>query len=273
MHPLGSELAVARPLAETAGRLILEVFAGEFDVEHKPFEGPVTIADRRADELIRNRLAREFPDDAILSEETPDDVSRLHRRRLWLVDPLDGTRQFVARLPEFAVMIGLAIDGHAALGVVHLPAERLTCAGIVGVGAWSWRDDGPAQVLTLPALGGAAPRRAAVSRHHAGGRVERIIDRLAAVAVPSGSVGRKAALVALGAVDLYVTLGERSQHWDACAPEALVRAAGGFFGTSRGETITYNTAATRNRDGLVACRAGLRTEVLDAIRLVVGERG
>lgn len=260
------ELDLALALARRAGDEILHVYASDFEVEHKPDEGPVTIADRRADKLIRDGIQAAFPDDALLSEETPDDSARLTHRRLWLVDPLDGTRQFVARLPEFAVMIGLAIEGIPRLGVVHMPHESLTCYGVVGVGAWEINAQGSRRELSLASSQpGERPLTAAVSRLNAESRTHRVIERLGASPIRSGSVGRKAALVASGHADFYLTLGGQSQHWDACAPDALLRAAGGFFGTASGAAIAYNTPRIRNSDGLMACRFELLPRLLAEI--------
>jgi 3'(2'), 5'-bisphosphate nucleotidase len=263
------ELELAIGLAHAAGGRILEIYRGAFEVVDKADgQGPVTRADHEADELIRRGIAAAFPDDAILSEETPDDLSRLGRTRLWLVDPLDGTRQFVERIDEFAVMIGLALEGEAVLGVVHLPAERLTFAGTVPGGAFELRGgtNGERRTLELPAW---APERSrpviAISRFNASTRTQRVAKRLGPGRVlTSGSVGRKAMLVASGRADVYVSLGRRSRHWDACAPDAIVRAAGGHFGDATGRKMRYNTPDTRNDDGLIACRRGLEPALLRA---------
>ncbi|MFN7966137.1 MAG: 3'(2'),5'-bisphosphate nucleotidase CysQ [Acidobacteriota bacterium] len=272
MFNLDRELELALALSRIAGDEVLRIYAGDFDVEHKQGEGPVTIADRRADQIIRDGIHATFPQDAVLSEETPDDTARLSQRRLWLVDPLDGTRQFVARLPEFAVMIGLAVEGVPRLGVVHMPVESLTCYGVVGSGAWQLTADGSRRELSL--LGPRSselPLQAAVSRLNAESRTHRVIERLGAHPVRSGSVGRKAALVATGEADFYLTLGGQSQHWDACAPDALLRAAGGFFGTASGEVIAYNTPLIRNTDGLIACRPELLSRLVPEIARVRAE--
>lgn len=227
----------------------------------------MTEADRFADNLIRERLHEAFPTDAILSEEFPDDLSRLAHERLWLVDPLDGTRQFVERIPEFAVMIGLAVRGEPRLGVVHLPAERLTYAAAVSDGAFEQRGDEAWRRLELPPWDGSTTGPVVtVSRFNATSRTRLAAEQLGArQVVVSGSVGRKAVLVASGRADAYLSLGRRSRHWDACAPEAIIRAAGGFFGQTTGERIAYNIENTRNERGLAACRPGLEERLVSAI--------
>ncbi|MCU0222972.1 MAG: 3'(2'),5'-bisphosphate nucleotidase CysQ [Acidobacteria bacterium] len=268
------ELEVAVELARRAGDEILRVFGTAFPVEHKPGdEGPVTEADRAADRLIREGLAEAFPRDAILSEETPDDLDRLGAERLWLVDPLDGTRQFVEAVPEFAVMIGLAVRGHPVLGVIHLPPERRTVFGAEGHGVelldlQGWHRLGP---LPEGIPGGRGPV-VTLSRSHAGSRTRAVARRLGASRiVASGSVGRKVMLVLTGEAEVYVTLGRRSRHWDACAPDALMRLAGGAFSDVRGRPMSYNTEGTTNRSGLLAARRALFAPTVAAIAEVIPE--
>ncbi|MCU0229815.1 MAG: 3'(2'),5'-bisphosphate nucleotidase CysQ [Acidobacteria bacterium] len=268
------ELELAVELARSAGAEIQRVFGTDFAVEFKPGdEGPVTEADRLADRLIRDGLAAAFPADAILSEETPDDLTRLGAERLWLVDPLDGTRQFVEAVPEFAVMIGLAVRGRPVLGVIHLPAEQRTVFGAEGEGIELLDRDGWRPLAPLPE--GTEPARGPVvtlSRSHAGSRTREIARRLGASRViASGSVGRKVTLVLTGEADLYVTLGRRSRHWDACAPDALMRLAGGVFSDVRGREMSYNTEGTTNRSGLLAARRALLAPTVQAIATVIPE--
>lgn len=268
---MNRELQVAIDLARRAGEAILAVYEGDFAVDHKGGgAGPVTVADRNADALIRAGLDASFPADALLSEESPDDLVRLRSERVWIVDPLDGTRQFVDRVGEFAVMIGLAVGGRPVLGVVHLPCEEVTYAGAEGDGAFEIDAEGVARALTLEPLP-AADLTVAVSRSHYGGRTRRVVEALApAHLVVSGSVGRKAALVATGRADVYLTLSGHSRHWDACAPDAMLRAAGGAFRDCRGRSLAYNTECTRNAAGLLACRIGLLDNVVAAVDAVIG---
>ncbi len=273
---MSRELEVAVELARRAGDEILKVQAEQFPVDYKPGgEGPVTIADRRADRLIRDGLAAAFPADGLLSEESPDDLRRLARSRVWIVDPLDGTRQFVQRGTEFAVLIGLAVEGRAVLGVVHLPAEGLTYAAAEGEGAAAIPLVGRARRLALgPSPPAGAGLTAVVSREHYGRKTQQAVSLLHPVRVLlSGSVGRKASLVASGQADIYLTAGGRSRHWDACASEALVREAGGVFRDARGRQLIYNTEQTRNSSGLLACRRGLLDAVVAAVEAVLAAKG
>ncbi len=264
---MNNELELALGLAREAGEWIVDVYRHGFTVEHKGSDGPVTEADRGADRLIVAGLRREFPADAILSEESPDDLSRLEHARLWLVDPLDGTRQFVAGIDEFAVMIGLAVEGQGVLGVVHLPIEDRTVYAARGLGAFELRGGSPPRRLSLPEEAQTDPGPVvALSRMNASSRTLRVAQELGAqLSIPSGSVGRKALLVATGEADAYFSLAGHSRHWDACAPQVIVEEAGGIFTDTRGEPLVYNTEDTRNADGLLACRAGLHRRVIETI--------
>ncbi len=253
--------------------MVLGVYGGSFEVEQKAGgEGPVTRADREADSLVREGLARAFPGDAILSEETPDDLSRLAAERLWLVDPLDGTEEFVRHEGEFAVMVGLAVGGEAVLGVIHLPLEEMTVAALRGEGTFELGPRGERRRLAIRGPVGRGGPVVAISRSHTGPRTRRLVELLRPErVVRSGSVGRKAVLVARGEVDLYVGLGRHSRHWDACAADAIVREAGGFFGDALGRPLRYNTRETRNLAGLLAARREAVPGVVAAVRRALQE--
>lgn len=261
-------------LALEAGEVCRSYFGTALHVDDKPHgAGPVTVADREADGLIRRGLEKAFPGDALLSEEYPDDLRRLGADRLWLVDPLDGTRQFVAGVPEYAVMIGLAVRGTAVLGVVHLPEEGLTYVAAEGEGAWEVRD-GERRPLGIEAWTASRERSdevvVAVSRTTERSPTRRVLECYGRhEAVYSGSVGRKAMLVASGRADIYLSLGSRSEHWDACAADAIVRLAGGVFSDFRGRKIVYNTESTRNASGLLACRKGLDSSIVETVARVL----
>jgi 3'-phosphoadenosine 5'-phosphosulfate (PAPS) 3'-phosphatase len=117
------ELETAISLAREAGRILLEYYQNGAQVHWKGHNDPVTAADHAANEMLVRELHRRFPHDAILSEEIPDDLARLNHDRVWMIDPMDGTKQFIERIDEFAVMIGLAIEGEAKLGCSMLLPE------------------------------------------------------------------------------------------------------------------------------------------------------
>ena len=137
---LNLELQVAVDLARAAGAVLLEHYYGPFLVEQKVNAldelEEVTAADREANELIVSRLQEEFPDDGILAEESTDSEHRLEKDRVWLIDPMDGTKNFIARDGDFAVQIGLAVGGESILGVVYQPTRKALYRAVRGGGAW-----------------------------------------------------------------------------------------------------------------------------------------
>jgi 3'(2'), 5'-bisphosphate nucleotidase len=257
-------------IARRAGEVIREVYATAFTVELKGPGDPVTVADRRANDLICAALAASFPGDAILAEESvpaPDEVARLAaRERVWFVDPLDGTREFADRNGEFAVMIGLAERGRASLGVVLMPVGGEALCGRVGAGAFSEDEGGARRPLAVSPVRRAREATIVVSRSHRPAMLDPLIARLGIPrVVPCGSVGVKVARLALGRADLYVHAGLGAKRWDSCAPEAILAAAGGRFSDLDGVAIDYASADLALKNGIVASNATLHDEVLAAI--------
>jgi 3'(2'), 5'-bisphosphate nucleotidase len=271
---LSHELDVARQLALEAGTILLEVYATEFTVWHKPGGGgPVTDADARANELIVAALHREFPGDAVIAEESVG-AAGAHGPRCWYVDPLDGTREFVDRNGMFAVQIGLSIDGEPAMGVVYAPAlEKL----------YSAHADGPCtlehQGVTRRLHVSQAPERTedlrlVISRSHMSNRTELIRGRLGIRQVAQhGSVGIKCGLLAEGLADVYLHPSGRSYRWDICAPEAILRAAGGVLTDFSGARYRYDGTELENRRGIIACSAGTFSMVLPVAQEVAERAG
>lgn len=243
--PYERELGVALAAAREAASLIAAVYATDFAVDWKGVGDPVTEADRAANARILERLAAAFPDDPVCAEESSlEDSARAAARggRCWFVDPLDGTREFVSRNGEFCVMVGLAVEGRAALGVLVAPAWGRTFVGVVGDGAWELTADGTRRPLRAPVRHEAAGATLMTSRSHPHPRVTAVAERLALRPRVCGSVGLKVASVAAGEADAYVHLGAGPKLWDGCAPEAIARAAGAVVTDESGAAIRYDTA-------------------------------
>lgn len=258
------ELAVAVDAAQEAGRIILEVYATPFAVESKGRDGPVTDADTRANASLVDRLRREFPDDGIVAEESAD-LSESRKRRCWWVDPLDGTREFVERNGQFAVHVGLAIDGEARLGVVYAPVDLRLHTGVVGEGGFVC-DTGTCRPTAVTTTDRPDTATLAVSRSHRSERNERLKAMLGVAHVlEAGSVGRKCGMLADGRADAYVHFGDRSARWDSCAPEAVLRAAGGDLTDLHGTRYRYDDGELHNTRGLFGCNAALRPALVRGV--------
>lgn len=227
-------------IAESAGGAILEVYQTDFAVESKSDASPITEADRRANEVIRAALEALPGQRPILSEEAravPWEVRR-HWREYWLVDPLDGTKEFIQRNGQFTVNIALVRGGRPVLGVVHVPVTGVTYGGIVGRGAWRRPTGGEKHSIQVRPLG-EGPVRVVGSRSHRGPDLDGYLERLGPhEMVPMGS-SLKFCVVAEGGADVYPRLGPTSE-WDTAAAEAVLCAAGGRVVANDGEPVKYN---------------------------------
>ena len=234
-----TDAALAREIAEEAGALLLRIQADCAGGDR---------GDREANALILARLRAARPDDAILSEESADDPARLSARRVWIVDPLDGTREFAERREDWAVHVALAIDGVAAVGAVALPRLGRTLSS-----------DCPP---VLPE--GRLPPRMLVSRTRPSRLCADVGERIGAEHIGMGSAGAKAMAVVLGKAEIYLHTGGQHQ-WDNCAPVAVALAAGLHASRIDGSPLVYNLPGTSVPD-LLICRKEWAPIVLEAVR-------
>ena len=241
-----NDAALARMLATEAGKLLLRLRDGDGDAKALGAAG-----DAKANSLILAALRRERPDDAILSEEETADPARLTARRIWIVDPLDGTREYGERRDDWAVHVGLSIDGVAAEGAVALPA----------LGACFCTEFPPA---LRPE---STPLRMLVSRTRPAKEAMAVAAALGATLVPMGSSGAKAMAVLRGEADIYLHTGGQYE-WDNCAPAAVAMAAGLHASRVDGSPLVYNRADPLLPD-LLICHRGRADEVLRLVRELV----
>lgn len=252
-------------IAREAGEIITRIYGAEFVVDYKAPSDPVTAADRLANELICQRLELAFPGVPIVAEESEPEtfLGFETSARVFFVDPLDGTREFVARNGEFVVMIGLLEGEQATAGVVHAPATGSTWYGAVGRGAWRREADDSPQSIHVSDV--ERPELAAVvsSRSQRSAALQRALDSLGARQHLSvGSAGLKGARVAEGAADAYLSIGRSGKLWDVCAVDALVHAAGGRFSDTRGRRIDYRSTDIGLKSGILACNERLHAAIV-----------
>jgi 3'(2'), 5'-bisphosphate nucleotidase len=260
------ELQSAVELAQQAGRILMDIYAKDFAVAYKGKNDPVTEADQLVNTFLVGELRKRFPEDGIVAEETADQSEALTKRRCWFVDPLDGTKEFIAKNGEFSVMIGLAVDGASALGVVYQPSTDKLYRGVVGQAA-ALVEKGQTRALRVSEEADPSRLRLVVSRSHRPESIEQIMQRLGATQeMPSGSVGIKVGLIAEQSADLYVHVSDKSSLWDACGPEAVLKAAGGRFVHVDGSSIDYRAQHMANKKGILACNAASYAPVLEAVR-------
>jgi 3'(2'), 5'-bisphosphate nucleotidase len=267
------ELRAAVELARRAGEAALAFYGKPLRVEHKEeFDEPVTQADRTVNELIVRSLRESFPEDGVLAEESVDTARRMGRERVWMVDPIDGTKGFIAGTGDFAVQIGLAVAGRAALGVVYAPATDVLYWAARGQGSWVLRPtskagaEAKAERLRVSGETDLTKMRLAESRSHRGPRMEAVVRELGVRAeVRSHSVGVKVGLLVERQADLYIHLSPKTKQWDTCAPEVVLAEAGGRMTDLWGAPLRYNTADVLNRNGLVASNGASHEAVLERV--------
>ena len=275
MKPRRAEAEVALVAARAAADLVMRVYAAPFDVEYKAKDDPVTVADRQANALICEHLARAFPGVPLVAEESDPATYAgfAGAGAAWFIDPLDGTREFVAKNDEFAVMLGLAEAGQATVGVIVAPAWGRAFVGVVGDGAWEVSPGGARSEIRVSSRDTLKGARFVVSRSRAPELVASFIASVGAAApAPHGSSGLKGVLVATGDADVYLQPGHAGMRWDACATDALVRAAGGALTEAGGAPFDYKSDEIANVRGMLGSNGKLHPAVVEALARLLGAK-
>lgn len=234
-----SDADLAAHLAETAGRILLEVRAsGMFSAKALGKAG-----DQTANQFLVHALREQRGEDGLLSEEEKDNAERLSQSRVWIVDPVDGTREYGEERSDWAVHVGLAIDGRPEIGAVALPGLDLTGTGKGTI----VRSDQPQRIPPAP-----EKLRMVVSRTRPAAEAVAVAEKLGAELVPMGSAGAKAMAVILGQADIYLHSGGQYE-WDSMAPVAVAKAHGLHCSRIDGSPLIYNQANVYLPD-LLICR-------------------
>ena len=236
-----NDTELARQIAEHAGQLLVDLRQSGL-LTGKPLG---KLGDELANRFILQALRTHRPDDAILSEEEQDSAARLSAQRVWIIDPLDGTREYGEGRADWAVHVALAIDGVATVGAVALPGLPLTLAS----------DETPARPRHTGKL------RLVVSRTRPAAEAVSVAEALGAELVPMGSAGAKIMAVVRGEADIYVHSGGQYE-WDSCAPVAVAQAAGLHVSRLDGAPLRYNQPNTYMPD-LLVCPTELSAQVIE----------
>ena len=244
-------LEAARAAALAAGALLGPEAGRVHRTEAKGDGSPVTNLDLEADRIIQSHLRRAFPDDLVLSEESSEPVAPEDGGRFWLVDPLDGTRDFAAGSPEFAVHIALVVAGRPVVAVVHQPATGLLFEAVAGTGAFR-QLGGRRQALAVSGSSSLDAFRVGVSRRAPGERLSRLLAEspLGRHAVSQGA-SLKLTAVAAGELDATLCLHDREKVWDSCAPSLIIAEAGGRVTDVDGRPLLYGGPDPVHHRGIV----------------------
>jgi len=256
MTPIPQRLAALLPgvveIARAAGREILQVYNSEFAVTLKDDQSPLSAADVNAQRVIAAGLQAIAPDIPLLGEESAatDVAARRSWQTLWLVDPLDGTREFIKRNGEFTVNIALVHDHEALLGVLYAPVSGLCYYAVRGMGAY--REDAQGHREALRVTGRCQqPPRVLASRSHRGHSIDALLQRLGAHEIVSVGSALKFARLAEGGADFYPRLSPTSE-WDSAAGQVIVEAAGGQVTDLDGAPLRYNARDTLLNPNFIA---------------------
>ena len=242
------ELIAAEQAARQAGSAVMGLFRGKFDIREKSKNNPVTTADLEANRIIREKIQKFFPQDGWLSEEDQDTSRRLSLSRVWVVDPIDGTKEFIEGVPQFAISIAFVVEGRPAVAIVYNPAKDQFYKAAAGQGAFL--NDQNIRVTPRADINGAL---LLVSRSEPQKKFQAFVDRCDIK--PVGSIAYRLAKVAGGDGDGTITF--RTIHeWDICAGVLMVEEAGGKVIDGNGDLMMFNRELPKHR-GVVAANNGL----------------
>lgn len=256
MLNLHSLLNAVAQISQQAGQAIMTIYAQpeQWQLQHKEDKSPLTAADLASHHLIVEKLQALTPDIPVMSEESDDDYDRQQWSRLWLVDPLDGTKEFVARTNDFTVNIALVVEHQAVLGILHAPYDGLTYMAAKGCGAWLINQQGEKRPLntakqpTIPRL--------LVSRFHANGKKNQALlqhtqQRFGDYQVLEVGSALKMCRIAEGLADFYPRFGT-TMEWDTAAGQIILEEAGGALVDRQGRPFLYNKRESlANKDFIV----------------------
>ena len=250
---LNKELEVALDAVKKASKIIMEVYtSSDLGVEIKEDNSPVTKADKAADEIIRGLLSSAFPEYGLLTEESVDDKSRLNKDYVWIVDPIDGTKEYVAHSGEFTVNIGLAYMHVGVLGVIMIPVTGEIYYAVKGMGSFYLKDK-DAKPVQIHCNDKIKDVTTLVSRFHSNETEQNMIKKHSDIIKHQKVVGAtiKGCYIAHGYAEMSYRFSSNTKEWDTCAMQVIVEQAGGFILKFDGTPIVYNREDVYNRDGYI----------------------
>lgn len=259
------DLQFAIPLALEVGALAAAYYARKHDIRVKSDGQPVTTADIAANEVIIDRIRDAYPEDAILSEEGPQDPNRTALEHCWMIDPIDGTREFIAGSGEFAVHIARAHQGTPMVGVVYKPSVGHLYYGAKDLGAFQ-STGATFSPITVNKDNDPKDITLAASRAHKSKRLQSIIEAIQPrCIVRMGSVGLKVSAISCGQCHAYVHPSKATNEWDTAAPQVILEAAGGTMTDLSGEPLRYLQENPQHLQGIAASNTFLHKHILGCI--------
>ena len=264
------ELPFQKPLPETklaidaakkAAKTVMDVYKKDFSTSLKDDKEPITEADIKSNQIIENTISTSgYP---ILSEESSDQIEkRLDAKKIWIVDPLDGTTDFVNKTGEFTIMIALVENNIPILGVISRPSEHTLYLSEKGKGAFQfsgnqWKQLQVSQTSDLPQC------KVVGSRFHQSDVERQFLKKLSILYFTSRGSSLKVADISSGKADLYFTTTDKIKQWDTCASNCLVREAGGLMTDMSGKDLKYNTETVNHQNGILVTNGIIHNEIVN----------
>ena len=255
-----SELKSAIDAAKEAGSIIMQYYKSKYEIRDKSYHNPVTTADNAADKYLRETLTKAYPDYGWLSEETVDSAERLQNSRAWVVDPLDGTKEFIEGVDHFVVSVGLVENGEPIVGVLYNPASKEIFTASRGNGAFL---DGVK--ISCSSLENFKEMVILNSRSETRNRLWEPYSNDFKEQRAIGSVAYKLGLTSAAQADIFASLRPKNE-WDVCAGHCIIREAGGEMVTLDGKPITYNNEKTLITPGIIASRKEILEETVELFK-------
>jgi len=252
------ELIQAITAAIEAGKEVMEVYSTEFETSSKDDDSPITLADLKSNESIKRILSES--NYWVLSEEDSDDPKRLSENLIWIIDPLDGTTDFVNRTGEFTVMIALVEDKKPVIGVIFWPTEGILYIAQKNCGAFRFKD-GKWSKINVSNISELTNCRAVGSRHHLSEQEKKLLEALQISNFSSIGSSLKVGLISSGEAEIYLTTTNKMKEWDSCASYCIVNEAGGTMTDMNGDDLTYNNPFVNHKNGILVTN-GLVHEII-----------
>ena len=267
-----NKIPFINPLPETnlainavidAGKAVMEIYSQEFETKIKADNEPLTKADTESNEIISEIIS--VSDHPILSEETEDDKKRLGQETVWIVDPLDGTSDFIDRTGEFTIMIGLVRKQTPILGVIFCPTQDTLYVAQQNQGAYQLLGERWSKI-SVSTISDIAQCSTVCSRHHLSENERKFLEFIHPFKLTKRGSSLKAIDIASGIADLYLTFSNKIKQWDTCASYCLIKEAGGNITDIFNNDLKYNTEAINHQNGIVITNGFIHAQFVNSYK-------
>ena len=257
------EMDLAIKAAIEAGNKILEIYQNDYEISTKNDDSPITDADLRSNEVIKKILSQAEHD--ILSEEDKDDLARLSQEMIWIIDPLDGTSDFIDKTGEFTVMIALIKNKKPILGVIGWPTEKTLFVAQKGRGAFRFSNDQWSKI-SVTKISDIPKCRTVGSRHHLSDKEKSFIEKLGIEDFTSIGSSLKVGKISSGEAEVYITTTNKMKEWDSAASYCIISEAGGKMTDMSGNDLTYNNEDVYHQNGILVTNGLIHDKIVEEFK-------